>query len=84
MLHQTKKHQLKQDDKIHMTLVLPMNTGETHYVDTFGEVMRVIQSKDSQPDRVSVEFYKLHEKDRQVIIRYCFDQQMLMRMKALQ
>ncbi|WP_160911988.1 flagellar brake protein [Halobacillus litoralis] len=83
MVVQTRSEKLAEEEKIDMTLVLPMNGGETHYVFAKGQVIRVIPSKDSQPERVSIEFIDIHEKDRQLIIKYCFEQQMLSRVRAL-
>lgn len=74
---------LKQGEIIQLTLVVPMNTGETYYIEIIGKVIRTMMANDSQPERVSVEFVEILEKDRQLIIRYCFEQQMQSRMKAL-
>ncbi|MGR9049905.1 flagellar brake protein [Halobacillus faecis] len=82
MLKQLPSEKLVEEEKIDLTLVLPMNTGETHYVCAKGKVTRVILAKNSQPERVSIEFLDIPEKDRQWIIKYCFDQQMQSRMRA--
>ncbi|GEN53894.1 flagellar brake protein [Halobacillus faecis] len=82
MLKQSPFEKLTEEEKIGLTLVLPMNTGETHYVFAKGQVIRVIPAKDSQPERVSVEFIDIHEKDRQMIIKYCFERQMQSRMRT--
>ncbi|SDO95144.1 flagellar brake protein [Halobacillus aidingensis] len=83
MVVQSPSNKLEEENKIDLTLVLPMNTGETHYVFAIGKVIRVIPAKVSQPERVSIEFIEIHEKDRQLIIKYCFEQQMQSRMRAL-
>jgi c-di-GMP-binding flagellar brake protein YcgR len=74
---------LEQGEEIQLTLVVPMNTGETHYLEMTGKVIRIVEAKDAHSDRVSIEFVKIQEKDRQLIIRYCFEQQMQSRMRAL-
>ncbi|MEC3884683.1 flagellar brake domain-containing protein [Halobacillus sp. HZG1] len=83
MLRQSPSNKLEEEEKISLTLVLPMNTGEIHYVFADGKVIRVIPAKDSQHERVSIEFIDIHEKDRQLIIKYCFEQQMQSRVRAL-
>ncbi|REJ09745.1 flagellar brake protein [Halobacillus trueperi] len=83
MVVQSPSDKLEEENKIDLTLVLPMNTGEIHYVFAIGKVIRVIPAKVSQPERVSIEFIDIHEKDRQLIIKYCFEQQMQSRMRAL-
>ncbi|QAS50761.1 pilus assembly protein PilZ [Halobacillus litoralis] len=83
MLIQRKTQKLAEGHKLNLTLVLPMNSGDYHYIEATGTVIRVIAAEGNQPDRVSVEFVDIQEKDRQLIIRYCFDQQMQKRMKAL-
>ncbi|GGF09244.1 hypothetical protein GCM10010954_04610 [Halobacillus andaensis] len=61
------------------TLVLPMNDGEYHYIDVLGSVVRSSSKKGSHLTAASVEFVELNEKHRQLIIQYCFEQQMQMR-----
>ncbi|MFG6148674.1 flagellar brake protein [Halobacillus sp. B23F22_1] len=61
------------------TLVLPMNSGEYYYIDVLGSVVRSSFNKESHVSAVSVEFVELNEKFRQLIIQYCFEQQMQMR-----
>ncbi|SFK01032.1 c-di-GMP-binding flagellar brake protein YcgR, contains PilZNR and PilZ domains [Halobacillus dabanensis] len=74
---------LIQGEIIQLTVVVPMNSGDTHYREMTGKVIRTIEANETQPARVSVEFIEIPEKDRQLIIRYCFEQQMQSRMKAL-
>lgn len=83
MILQPSSDLLQEGEEIQLTLVLPMNTGETHYLEMTGKVIRTMKAKESLPERVSVEFVEILEKDRQLIIRYCFEQQMQARMRAL-
>ncbi|WP_431799091.1 hypothetical protein [Halobacillus andaensis] len=56
-----------------------MSTGKYHYVEVTGIVVRSAPVKGSRNHSVSVEFININEKRRQLIIQYCFEQQMQMR-----
>ncbi|MBN8234699.1 PilZ domain-containing protein [Halobacillus kuroshimensis] len=76
-------HDIQQGDEMDFIIVLPMNAGDYFYIPTTGLVVRVVPATSSQTARISVEFTDIEEKDRQQIIRYCFEQQMKWRAKAL-
>ncbi|WP_226580026.1 flagellar brake protein [Halobacillus litoralis] len=77
------KYKASEGEKVELTIVLPMNTGEYHYILTQAHVRRVMPRTSKQSARVSVEFENIMEKDRQFIIRYCFEQQMKTRAAAM-
>ncbi|MGP4077012.1 flagellar brake protein [Halobacillus sp. K22] len=74
---------MKKYQRVNLTLVLSMNSGESRYVETEGIVVRVIQQDDGERNNVSIQFENILEKQRQLIIRYSFEQQLNMRRKAL-
>ncbi|SFF62117.1 c-di-GMP-binding flagellar brake protein YcgR, contains PilZNR and PilZ domains [Halobacillus alkaliphilus] len=75
--------QMYKYQRVNLTLVLPMNSGENRYVESEGIVVRIIQQDNGKRNQVSIQFENIFEKQRQLIIRYCFEQQMNMRRKAL-
>ncbi|TGB04512.1 flagellar brake protein [Halobacillus salinus] len=81
---QPKEKHLKEQEKVGLLLVLGMNSGEFHYVEATGTVIRVFVERKNQPNKASVEFDDILEKHRQKVIQYCFEQQMHMRKSRLQ
>lgn len=81
---QPKTRALQEGENLNMILVLGMNSGEYYYVETTGTVIRVIQQKNSNPAKVSVEFDDILDKHRQKVIQFCFEQQMHMRRRRLE
>jgi len=75
--------QMYRYQRVNLTLVLPMNSGENRYVESEGIVVRTIPQDNGKRNQVSIQFENILEKQRQLIIRYCFEQQMNMRRKAL-
>ncbi|WP_176757388.1 flagellar brake protein [Salimicrobium halophilum] len=65
--------------RLHLTLVLPMNSGVYHYIKTESKVVRINERKGNKPSTLSVKFEGLSEKDRQLIIKYGFEQQRYMK-----
>ncbi|WP_036688174.1 flagellar brake protein [Paucisalibacillus globulus] len=63
-------------------LVLPMHSGEYHYLHLPGEVVRFIE-RESGANIASIKFIEQNDQDVQVIIRYCFEKQREARQKEL-
>jgi c-di-GMP-binding flagellar brake protein YcgR len=78
-----KRVSLEENDKITLTLVLPMHSGSYHYLDLSGEIVRIIQNE-SSANTASIKLVKLSEQDKQVIIRFCFEKQREARQKEMQ
>ncbi|MCA0970328.1 flagellar brake domain-containing protein [Halobacillus litoralis] len=83
-LIQPKQQELKEKDPVRMTLVLGMNSGDYHYIEAEGTVVRTFMPKGSKQARASIEFDDILDKHRQKIIQFCFEQQMHMRKRHLQ
>ncbi|MFC7060471.1 flagellar brake domain-containing protein [Halobacillus seohaensis] len=71
--------QLTPKQILHLTLVLPMNSGEYYYIEATGLVIRSSKVKGSDIESTSIKFEEIDEKYRQIIIKYCFEQQMNIR-----
>lgn len=81
---QPKGIDLREADHVQLLLVLGMNSGDFHYVDATGTVIRIFKERAQLPDKVSIEFDVISDKHRQKIIQFCFEQQMHMRKRRLQ
>lgn len=57
-------------------LVLPMQSNEIMYVAAQAETIRTYQKKDVTRKLLSMKFTEIDEKDRQHIIRFCFEKQL--------
>lgn len=64
-------------DTVKLTIVLPYNTGEIRYVQTDAEVVRIFE-KNSQLI-ASLQFTKTDDLDKQYIVRFCFERQLMLR-----
>lgn len=63
-------------------IVLPMHNGEYHYFKFQAKVVRIIMM-DEFKNKVSLQFVELTPNERQVLLRFCFDRQVIMRKKGL-
>jgi c-di-GMP-binding flagellar brake protein YcgR len=67
---------------IHTWLVLPMQNGEYHYLKLVAKVVRVIPGENGR-NKASLEFVEVDSHHRQLLLRFCFDRQVVMRKKGL-
>ncbi|SIS37096.1 flagellar brake protein [Salimicrobium flavidum] len=64
---------------VQLTIVLPMNSGVYHYIESEASIVRTTEKNKQKPATVSVKFEGLAEKNRQHIIKYGFEQQRSMK-----
>jgi c-di-GMP-binding flagellar brake protein YcgR len=69
------------ETNLYTWLVLPMQTGEYHYLNLQAKVVRQIKGKKGQRDKVSIQFNNITEKERQLIFRFIFERQLEMKKK---
>lgn len=62
-------------------LALPMLSGEIHYIKAFCKIIRVFKKESSSMLQASLQFKEITEKDRQKIINYCFECQLITKNK---
>lgn len=74
---------LQEDDQVHVWLCLPRSSGDISYVKFNGRIARVFIDKHTNGRRASIEFRPGHEKERQPVIRFCFERQLAERKKRL-
>ncbi|MEI5907169.1 flagellar brake domain-containing protein [Bacillus spongiae] len=73
--------EMKEKNFVKLLLVLPMQTGEYHYLTIDGKTVRFLDKGNRQ--LVSVQFLNLNETSKQIIMRYCFERQLILRKKGL-
>ncbi|OLO42587.1 pilus assembly protein PilZ [Alkalihalophilus pseudofirmus] len=70
---------LPEHGQIKCWFVLHMQSGEIHYVPTLCKIVRIFKRQPESSDRVSLQFIEIKEQDRQKIIRFCFEKQLLIK-----
>lgn len=77
------KHGVRAGHTIQLWLVLPMQSGEIHYLQVKSKVVRLIPLDDSRM-KASLQFVDMNSQDRQLLLRFSFDRQLLMKKKGLE
>ncbi|MDQ0257500.1 c-di-GMP-binding flagellar brake protein YcgR [Evansella vedderi] len=70
-------HPLKEKSVVDIWLSLHFQSGEILYITSRAKVVRIIQEEDKV--KGSLQFTEIKEGDRQKIIRYCFEKQLVIR-----
>lgn len=71
-----RRHDLKENMAVVCWLVLPMQSGEIHYLCLDSRILRIFRDKKEISEKASLEFTTIKETQRQQLIRYCFEQQL--------
>jgi c-di-GMP-binding flagellar brake protein YcgR len=78
------KHTVSKGDMLECLTVLPMQSGEKIYLDLTCKVLRILDGHAKDRQRAPLQFENIDQKARQHIIRFCFEQQLLMKKKEKQ
>jgi c-di-GMP-binding flagellar brake protein YcgR len=78
------KHTVSKGDILECLTVLPMQSGEKIYLDLKCKVLRILDGHAKDRQRAPLQFDNIDQKARQHIIRFCFEQQLLMKKKEKQ
>jgi c-di-GMP-binding flagellar brake protein YcgR len=70
----------KENDVIDLLVVLPFANGDLKYVKTAAHVIRIVEKAGKQV--ASLQFDGIEDTDRQYIVRFCFERQLLNRKKG--
>lgn len=76
-------HNIEEDQRLEVWFVIPLASGEVHYVQTVSRVVRVWKGNGKERDKLSLEFENIDENDRQMIIRFCFERQLSHRRRGV-
>lgn len=64
-------------------LAVPLKSGQIHYINVDCQMIRLIEIEEGTKNIVSLKFLEIEKNDRQLLIRYCFEQQLEQRNKGL-
>ncbi|MBY6035673.1 flagellar brake domain-containing protein [Fictibacillus nanhaiensis] len=78
------RHQVSKGDQLDCLVVLPMQSGKKIYLDLQCNVLRILEGQTNGRQRASLQFTQILPKVRQHIVRFCFEQQLLMKKKEKQ
>ncbi|MEH7388173.1 flagellar brake domain-containing protein [Bacillus sp. JJ1521] len=63
--------------------VLPTLSDEYHYVTFRSDVIRIVEGKNGERNKASLKFVDIGESDRQLLIKFCFERQLLLKKKGI-
>ncbi|WP_088102231.1 flagellar brake protein [Halalkalibacter urbisdiaboli] len=67
--------------ELNLYMVLHMQSGKIEYVKTRCKIIRVFKPIESARERASLQFLEIDERERQKIIKYCFERQLALKRK---
>ncbi len=71
------------DEELTTWFVLPMLSGENHYLKIASKLIRVIGAKKGERERASLQFVYPNHNDQQIITRFGFERQLSLRKKGI-
>ncbi|UFT97642.1 flagellar brake domain-containing protein [Radiobacillus kanasensis] len=75
-------HSVKPGMILDIWMVLSMDSGSNEYIHAKAKAIRV-HERDEHVSTLSIKFNEIKDKDRQTVIRYCFEKQLLNRKKGI-
>jgi len=76
-IHLNKEVPFIEGEIVNLTIVLPFLNGEIRYVKASGKLIRIIEK--NQLKLASIQFIDTEDIDKQYIVRFCFERQLLVR-----
>ena len=80
-LHLKSAVNFKEGDEVKLTIVLPFVNGDIRYVQTDAIIIRIFEREEVRI--ASVQFTDTDDIDKQHIVRFCFERQLIIRKKEL-
>ncbi|MFB9988555.1 flagellar brake protein [Bacillus benzoevorans] len=74
---------LDQGMDIKAVLVLPMQSGDYHYVQIHSKIVRILQDNKTGFSKYSLQFKEVAPRERQQLLRFTFERQLEMKKKGL-
>ncbi|MFC7685141.1 flagellar brake protein [Ureibacillus sp. GCM10028918] len=78
-IHLIKDVPFKEDENVNLTIVLPFINGEIRYIKTSGKIIRIFEKNHVRI--ASLQFTETEDIDKQYIVRFCFERQLMIRRK---
>ncbi|RHW39330.1 glycosyltransferase [Lysinibacillus yapensis] len=76
-LHLKNEPPFKEGDEVELTIVLPYINGDIRYVQTSAKIVRIFEK--NQQKLASIQFLDTAQVDKQLIVRFCFERQLMVR-----
>lgn len=77
------KKAIKPDTVFNCWVVLPMQSGDYHYLIIKSKAIRIIQGIDGERDKLPIEFIGISDAERQLLIRFSFERQINLKRKGI-
>ncbi|KPB06689.1 flagellar brake protein [Bacillus sp. CHD6a] len=68
-----------EEGHVFTTFVIHLNNGEIHYLKLKSKIIRLVEEASKNRWKASLQFDPINEIQRQVLMKYCFEQQLLLR-----
>lgn len=81
-LHLKQGVTFQEGNTVKLTIVLPFSNGEIYYIQTLGDVVRIFER--DHTTIASIQFSDTDDIDKQHIVRFCFERQLMIRKKEMQ
>lgn len=78
-----KHHGLKENMEVYCWLVLFKHSGDSDYLFLPCKVHRIFQPEQTRNEMASLGFVSIHEKERQKVIRFCYEKQLELKKKGM-
>ncbi|MFT4413118.1 flagellar brake protein [Fredinandcohnia humi] len=71
------------ETEVRTVFVLPTLSDEYIYVTLISKVIRIVEGRNGERNKVSLQFANVTENDRQLLIKFCFERQLLLKKKGI-
>ncbi|WP_261129153.1 flagellar brake protein [Bacillus sp. Marseille-Q3570] len=76
------QHRLKEGMEVNCWMVLPLKD-QHRYVKQKAKVIRIIKGENGKRDKAPLQFMKITERDKQHMLRFCFEEQLMLKKRGL-
>jgi c-di-GMP-binding flagellar brake protein YcgR len=77
------KHAFTEGMQVKLYIAYYLQKSGPAFLEATGSIVRLVKNERSRKNTASIEFVEIHERDRQAIIRFCFERQREQRKKGL-
>ncbi|SNZ10403.1 c-di-GMP-binding flagellar brake protein YcgR, contains PilZNR and PilZ domains [Terribacillus aidingensis] len=77
------KHAFTEGMQVKLYIAYYLQKSGPGFLEATGSIVRIVKNERSGKNTASIEFLEIHERDRQAIIRFCFERQREQRKKGL-
>ncbi|MBM7648009.1 c-di-GMP-binding flagellar brake protein YcgR [Bacillus ectoiniformans] len=74
--------EIKKRTRVKLFLTLPMQSGDYYYLELNGSIVRVGEEKEGRKV-ASIEFLEMNGNEQQILMKFCFERQLMLKRKGL-